>query len=226
MTYRERRPSGDHRAGVACVWSRESALMTRTRVVPDACVDLIWHRETGALVVAGPDTGPHIAAGAGTLVGLRFRPGETALGLPVDELRDARVALSAVWSSQAAQELADKLAETSDIQAAQQVLLDSVPTVGDPVAATVRSLAAGSARVRDMADTLGWSERQLHRRCLAAFGYGPKVLHRVLRFQQALRTARTGVPPAEVAALAGFTDQSHLAREVRALAGVPLSDLR
>ena len=63
---------------------------------------------------------------------------------------------------------------------------------------------------------------RLHRRSLAAFGYGPKMLDRVLRLQRALGLARSGVPFATTAATAGYADQAHLSREVRSLAGVPL----
>lgn len=77
----------------------------------------------------------------------------------------------------------------------------------------------------EVAATVGLSERQLHRRSLAAFGYGPKTLTRVLRLNRALTLARGGVPYAEVALVAGYADQAHLAREVRALAGLPLSRL-
>ena len=55
--------------------------------------------------------------------------------------------------------------------------------------------------------------------------YGPKTLARVLRLQRALGLARGGVPYAETAARAGFADQAHLARDVRELAGVPLTEL-
>lgn len=95
----------------------------------------------------------------------------------------------------------------------------------DPaVPALARSLAGG----RDVAATaalVGISERQLRRRCLAAVGYGPKTLQRVLRFRRALALARRGEPFADLALAAGYADQSHLANEVRALAGVPLGVL-
>jgi AraC-like DNA-binding protein len=58
-----------------------------------------------------------------------------------------------------------------------------------------------------------------------AFGYGAKTLARILRMSRALDLARQGVPPAVVAADTGYADQSHLSREVRALAGVPLGNL-
>ncbi|MEU7040483.1 helix-turn-helix domain-containing protein [Streptomyces varsoviensis] len=73
-----------------------------------------------------------------------------------------------------------------------------------------------------LAADVGLGERQLHRRCLNAFGYGPKTLARVLRMNRALESARAGRPYAEVAAEAGYADQAHLAREVKSLAGVPL----
>ena len=69
---------------------------------------------------------------------------------------------------------------------------------------------------------MGLNERRLHRRCLAAFGYGPKTLARILRMNRAVDLARAGTPFATVAVAAGYADQAHLARDVRALAGVPL----
>jgi AraC-like DNA-binding protein len=76
-----------------------------------------------------------------------------------------------------------------------------------------------------MADELGFSERHLHRQCVAKFGYGPKTLHRVLRFNQAMSLAYDGVAFADVAQRTGYADQAHLSREVKALAGATLSAL-
>ncbi|MBV9921107.1 MAG: helix-turn-helix domain-containing protein [Pseudonocardia sp.] len=73
--------------------------------------------------------------------------------------------------------------------------------------------------VAELADALGCTPRSVHRRCLTAFGYGPAVLRRVLRFRRAAAMLRAGVPAAEVAAAAGYADQPHLSRETRAFAG-------
>jgi AraC-like DNA-binding protein len=76
--------------------------------------------------------------------------------------------------------------------------------------------------VLDLSRATGLSERQRHGRCLAAFGYGPAVLARMLRLQRALRRARQKQGPlrlAELAAAAGYFDQQHLAHEVRAIMG-------
>ncbi|MDP8911611.1 MAG: helix-turn-helix domain-containing protein, partial [Actinomycetota bacterium] len=68
---------------------------------------------------------------------------------------------------------------------------------------------------------LGFSERQLLRRCTAALGYGPKTLDRIVRFQRfrTLATTRAHLGLAELAAEAGYADQPHLTRDCLRLAG-------
>ena len=88
----------------------------------------------------------------------------------------------------------------------------------------VRRLQAGDP-VSRVADALGMSERQMRRRSLEPFGYGPKTLARVLRLNGAIDLARSGLAFADVAADSGYADQAHLARDVREFAGVPLSQL-
>ncbi|KJY44362.1 hypothetical protein VR46_20910, partial [Streptomyces sp. NRRL S-444] len=89
----------------------------------------------------------------------------------------------------------------------------------DPLAARVAAGLRAGESVAAVAAAVGLGARQLHRRSLDAFGYGPRTLGRVLRLQRALELARRGLPQAEVAYRAGYADQAHLAREVRALAG-------
>ena len=54
-----------------------------------------------------------------------------------------------------------------------------------------------------------------------AFGYGPKMLDRVLWMNVALDHARTGLALADVAMLTGYADQAHFTRDVKALTGLP-----
>jgi AraC-like DNA-binding protein len=89
----------------------------------------------------------------------------------------------------------------------------------DPLGPKVLSMAAAQLPVAAMADRLGLSVRQVHRRCLPIFGYGPRRLSRVLRLLRALDEARAGTPLAQAAFDAGYADQGHLNREVRELAG-------
>jgi AraC-like DNA-binding protein len=213
--YREYRPEGEV---VDCVW-----LSTRVgvqRVVPDGCMDLMWFG--GQLVVAGPDTVANLAKVDGFTVGVRFRPGMAPgfLGAPANELKNTRVPLAALWS----RDRVERLTETVHNGRAGRALLDAVKhTATDPFAAEVRRLITRD--VRQIAGALNVSERQLHRRCLQKFGYGPKTLHRVLRFTDAMARAHEGEPFADVAHRTGYADQAHFAREVKDLAGATLTEL-
>lgn len=75
---------------------------------------------------------------------------------------------------------------------------------------------------------LGISARQLERRSLTLLGMSPKRAHAVLRMQSVLTGAlhqpksRGG---AELALQHGYYDQSHMARDLRGLAGAPLQRL-
>jgi AraC-like DNA-binding protein len=245
--YAERAVAPDLRSHLHCSWTTVTG--TNGVVLPDGCLDLMWI--DGALVVAGPDTGP---APSGLVRGLeiaavRFRPGvaPAVLGLPASELRDRRVPLAELWPD--AGRLEQQVGDASDRVAAlaaavRRRLADAPPP--DPVALAVAGrLQRRTGGVGALAERAGLSQRQLHRRCLPAFGYGAKTLDRVLRLQRflalgrAVRTGRTnqadrnnqagwaGERPglAELAVAAGYTDQAHLARDCRALAAATPAQL-
>ncbi|EIV96021.1 helix-turn-helix domain-containing protein [Frankia sp. QA3] len=201
------------------------------RILPDGCIDIIWSSD-GRLIVAGPDTVAKLACWAPGVrhLGLRFAPGRgpARLGVPAAELRDRRPELADLWGAGPARRLAERLADAGDpalVLEASVAARPHHPGLGDPlVPAIIAGIRAGSP-VADVARGAALSERQLLRRCRQTFGYGPKTLARILRLQEALRSARTGRRLAAVAADAGYADQAHLAREVRALTGVALTSL-
>jgi AraC-like DNA-binding protein len=190
------------------------------RVVPDGCLDVIW--ADGGVFVAGPDTRAHLAPAGPAYVGIRFTAGSgpAVLGVPADELRDARIRLDDLWPRARVRPWAAAL-EGRSLGALSRL----VPVRTDAVTRAVWHSLRTGRRVDATARAVGLSARQLHRRCLACFGYGPKTLARILRFERALGLARTGAPLADVAASAGYADQAHLSREVREFAGVPLTEL-
>ncbi|MEV7286239.1 helix-turn-helix domain-containing protein [Streptomyces sp. NPDC093252] len=199
------------------------------RVLPDGCMDLLWH--AGELLVAGPDTRAHPTGSAdGPWTGLRFAPGTAPalLGVPALELRDRRVALADLWPAAEVRRVSGRLAAAPDAGAALEDLALERAARGTPPDPALREIVAALDAGRPVAataDLLGLGARQLHRRSLAAFGYGPKTLARVLRLQRALALARAGVPHAETASRAGYADQAHLSREVKDLTGVRLGEL-
>ncbi|MBD0709518.1 MULTISPECIES: helix-turn-helix domain-containing protein [unclassified Streptomyces] len=196
-------------------------------VLPDGCMDLIW--ADGHLLVAGPDTRAYVPGEtAARYAGIRFAPGDAprVLGVPARELRDRRIGLGALWGDAEARRLADRITAAPDPAAALDALVRdraAEATGPDPLLGTVVARLAEGRSVAATAREVGLGARQLHRRSLDAFGYGPKTLARVLRLQRALALVRAGLPYATAALRAGCADQAHLARETRALAGTTLS---
>lgn len=91
--------------------------------------------------------------------------------------------------------------------------------------ALVRS--GGRAPVAGLAARLGWSRRHLTGRFTRIFGVPPKRMARLVRFERAAAlVAARGVDLATLAADTGYSDQAHLAREVRALSGLTPTALR
>jgi AraC-like DNA-binding protein len=234
-TYAEWRPAGALLDDVACTWMNAlpEAAVPPLQIVPDGCIDIVWTGER--LGVAGPDTEPIFESfPPGTvIVGVRFRPGAAPpwLGLPASEFVNGRVALEEFWRGDA-RRLSDRLQETRDPHRAAELMLSALvsrsrrPSLIDPAARAVADILArddgGRVRIPQLTAVLGLSERTLRRRCESAFGYGPKTLERILRFQQFLGLLRRSTAPhlAQLAAASGFADQAHLTREVRRLGGL------
>jgi AraC-like DNA-binding protein len=225
--YRER----TSRLAGAVVWQRTAtAADPAQRVLPDGCMDLIW--ADGHLLVAGPDTVAHVATGPAHAgyTGIRFAPGTgpRIAGVPANEVRNRRVPLTELWPAAQARRLAEQLAAATDPAVAlERAAAERLRAAGpsDEAMTWIVDRLRAQTPVAAIAEESGLGERRLHRRSLAAFGYGPKTLGRILRMNRALSMARAGTPFATVAFANGYADQAHLAREVKALAGVPLSML-
>lgn len=217
MAYRER----EARLPGVVLWQRDArASLATGRILPDGCMDFIW--DGARLFVAGPDTRArwHATGPKVSYVGLRFSRGigPRLFGTPADEVRDLSPDLADLWPSAEARVLAEQMAAGPE-KALEGWLLKRVVGREPPrLGAAVFDMAASGTPVGAMADRLGYGVRQLHRRCLPLFGYGPQHLARVLRLGRALTAARGGLPLAQVAATTGFADQAHLSRDVRDLA--------
>ncbi|WP_176439858.1 AraC family transcriptional regulator [Haloechinothrix alba] len=217
--YRELAPPHRLRPAVACLWW--SSADGPKRIVPDGCLDLIVGHDQ--VFVAGPDTRAWIStlAGESTLHGIRFRPGQAprALGVAAEELRDRRVPLDELWCRRGGEVTERLLHRPSGL--ADVVSATLTGPQDHQVALLLDRLGAGVPRVRAALADLEVGQRQLRRRFTAAVGYGPATYLRVARLQRARAhaTARpTGL--AELAVVAGYADQAHLARDCRALTGL------
>ena len=204
--------------------------MPALQIVPDGCIDIVW---TGVrLLVAGPDTKPIVErfAPGTTIIGVRFRPGAAPpwLGVPASALLNGRVPLHDLWGADArrlqdrlltAQNPAETIMSALLARDRKASLQDDAPRA---VLAALTCTDGVPPSVPALARQLGFSERTLRRRCEAAFGYSPKTLARILRFQRFLRLLRRSTDPnlADIASASGFADQAHLTRDVRVLGGL------
>jgi methylphosphotriester-DNA--protein-cysteine methyltransferase len=220
--YREYAPPSGLEPVVACLWEHEPAEARTQRIIPDGCLDLIWVAER-RLTIAGADTGPRLVdLPAGALSsGIRLRTSAAGalLGLPASELRDRQVAAAAVLAGLA--ELEEALAGAEPARRLELLGAAVARRRAEPdplVRAAARRLSAPGARVAAVAADLGVSERGLHRRTLAAVGYGPKVLARVARLRRLIALA--DAPLARRALDAGYASQAHMTDEVRRLTGL------
>lgn len=78
----------------------------------------------------------------------------------------------------------------------------------------------GAVRVEQLATELGWSRKRLWSRFGSQLGLSPKRAAKLVRFDHAVHRLVAGGPPALVAAEGGYTDQSHLHRDVAAFTGL------
>ncbi|GGT34124.1 AraC family transcriptional regulator [Streptomyces kurssanovii] len=95
------------------------------------------------------------------------------------------------------------------------------PSMSPEVAAAWDTIVArrGRIRVGDLAASSGWSRKRLWSRFSAQIGLTPKRAAMLVRFDHAARALCAGESASNVAAACGYADQSHLHRDVLALAG-------
>jgi AraC-like DNA-binding protein len=156
---------------------------------------------------------------------VRLRTGVAAavLGIPASALRDARAELDTLWELGP---VLDRLQVEPPARVLQELVRMRRPRDRLIDALVLRLRTDPTQRVAALARELGVSERQLHRRCSDAVGYGPKFLARVLRMQAFARAVGTGESLAALALRLGFSDQAHLGHEASELWGTTPGQLQ
>jgi AraC-like DNA-binding protein len=236
-TYREFPVSAHLADYFVCFWKQEiGSEQYAHRVLPDACVDIVFVNDDPPVVV-GPWTNSFVAHfPPGTkIVGARLYPGcaSSFLHMPATELLNQSVPLTNVLSANR-----PRFARLLDVANAKSQgglpfasfakggpLLRATTLAAKPddmVLASIQWLARHPrGRVEQLSQWLGLSRRQLQRRFSIAVGYGPKTFQSVLRFQRLLHFAGGHYNPqslAGLAAAAGYADQAHMTRHARRFA--------
>jgi AraC-like DNA-binding protein len=218
----------------SAIWvHRMTAVGTPPVIIsPDATIDLQWI--DGTFRVAGPDkvAQTEILPAGGLIVGFRFQPGAAArwLGVPASEILGQRIALADLWGRRAqpfstgtlpAGGLPQLLSSLMQIVGRHSADQETDPAMRVAYDLIGGELSSGELVVPRLMRTLHMSERTLRRRVEESFGYGPKTLERILRYQRFQKLSReTGGSMAMLALEAGYADQAHLIRESRRLTGL------
>ncbi|HEV7268449.1 MAG TPA: helix-turn-helix domain-containing protein [Falsiroseomonas sp.] len=187
-------------------------------------------RDAQPSFAAGLHAGPVLirSDGAAACVQVNFRPlgAHRLFGGAMPQLADAMVDVEALFGT-----AGRRLRERLGASAGWDARFDAIETF---IAARLREAEArevghawrllaqsgGTARIGAIAEGIGWSRKRLHARFRAVIGLGPKPVARMMRFQVACRAARgRHAGWADVAAIAGYADQAHLARDFAELAG-------
>jgi AraC-like DNA-binding protein len=222
----------------------DPAVHAPEQILPDGCVEIILsfgapftefgERSESRLqphhFLVGQMTHPVIISPTGPvrLMGIRFHPGGTFpfFQVPMHETTNQIVELGAIAADLKNEFLAVAESELSmrmKVAAVERVLikrrtqshLDS--RLVDLTARIIQT--AGRISVDTLAEESGLSGRQLRRRFLIEVGIGPKLLCRLLRFQQVFRAVDRNVAEwADVALECGYYDQAHLINDFRQFA--------
>ena len=240
MRYSEIKPRPPLSRFVECFWTLEGDEPSDQpeRILPDGCIELILnfgaefsqhcdgkHSLQPRNFLVGQMTGPILISptGAVHLLGIRFHPGGTLpfLQLPLDEVADQVVELGSL-SSKLERDLLNAVSKSSalseQITAVETLLTNCLKAThhSSPLIMLAARIveSAGSISVDRLANDVGISSRQLERRFLREVGIGPKLLGRIIRFQQVFRAVEhCNAAWSAIAVECGYYDQAHLIRD-------------
>ncbi len=156
---------------------------------------------------------------------LRAGQARALLGVPLSVLADQIVPVQELWGDRG-RRLGDAIA-ASDPERALTVLQDELChrlRASDAPASrpglltrAVGRLDAGADRIAPLASELGVSERHLRRLFMEELGMAPKLYARIARLRRVIEQPHDDDSWSELALASGYSDQSHMIYEFRAL---------
>ncbi|MFB4271668.1 helix-turn-helix transcriptional regulator [Nonomuraea sp. GTA35] len=220
-----------------------------TRMLPLNAATLIIDFAGAGPIVTGPRSAATLSPRAlwrhGVAVGLTPAGVSALLGTPMREVAGATVPLADLLGAARAEELAGRLAEPASWAARFGVLERWLVAAAPRTAAAgsdglimyawrrlqererspqeperSRPGPAGRLTIEALAGELGVSRRYLELGFRRVVGLTPKTVARVARFQRAVHALSRPSATLGRAVACGYADQPHLAREVRAMAGM------
>jgi AraC-like DNA-binding protein len=230
------------------IWRAEcpNAEAARERVLPTGEMHLVFrvsgpevrlfessedrHGESvGFAVIGGPRSEAYLkrTVGGAVSIGAILNAGAAwpLFGAQAWEFAGRHVKLTDVWGMDGERAL-DRIVcagsaerELEEFESLLAARLPRVRSLHPAVAATLRGIETGSS-IRDVVRASGFSHRYVSGVFRQTIGFSPKLYARVRRFERAMHEMRRGVSLVDVALDCGYSDQSHLQREFREIAGI------
>jgi AraC-like DNA-binding protein len=104
--------------------------------------------------------------------------------------------------------------------------LDSQDRHHDVIDALIKTVGDASQSTHNLSKALSRSSRTVNRIWQKLVGVSPRSYAKLMRFHSSLELINAGRPLAWVANECGFADQSHMARQIKDIAGLSPSHLR
>ena len=165
---------------------------------------------------------------------VRFRPWgiRRFSGMPMEAILDRPIAPGAAFPAFGDDLVASLKSAGSDealVRIANRILVNAMKA-GSSVEPRLEKLleASGGGRcsAAEMAEKLSISGRSFSRLWNDVVGIQPRAFVQLMRFHNALEMISSGTDLTTVAAECGYSDQAHMARQIKAIAGLPPSALR
>lgn len=218
-------------------WSLPADAPHTTELLGDPCVHIVFERGSSRVVGVWTKRWVRTLAGDGFVRAAKIRPGAVAafFASPAHLLSDALHPLPALFG-EACRGVEEAVLDPNDDEDGLRALAAFLGRVRRPADPNISSaiLAAASLdleshpTVESWAAAHGMSPRTLQRLFRRHVGASPKFLIQRRRLQEAALRIERGEAHnlADLAAELGYTDQAHLARDMRAAAGLSPSALR
>lgn len=212
----------------------DSLLQAQAQVVPDGTVDILFHCMKGKPEAVCYGTvlkhyclkETSIAREGELIFGVRFFPGQAYLpgNFPIAELTEGCIDL---WDILKEKEMIERICSCEDFKDQIQIFLSYYvkdycrEILGQKEDQLEQYLlhrilsSQGTVRLETLSQETYFSERYINQIFHKAYGLSPKVFEKLIRFQETLTAMRYEKKMTDIAADAGYYDQSHLIREFK-----------
>ncbi|NND31466.1 MAG: AraC family transcriptional regulator [Saprospiraceae bacterium] len=250
MEYKTYQPATELSSFIKCIWTLKSSAgdtLIKQRIVPDGCMELIFHfgdpylqyRNDGTTIVQprsfvfGQIT--HALeiepTGKTDIFAVRFHPdGYLPFAtLPLIKMRNKATRLSELFGS-AGEVLEGKMYHAANATQRKNIcesfLLERLP--GDEAidqiinaSVTVILQSQGDVQVAALSDDLHIHRRKLERRFASIVGISPKQLAKIIRLQRTLKmlSAKGGCNLTRLAHESNYYDQAHFIKDFKEFTG-------